>query len=202
MKITRFILAPLMMLALAVPAQAAERLSLAEISAYLNTIETARGEFTQINADGTISTGTISIKRPGRVRFDYNPPEATMVMAGGGEVAIFDRKSNQPPERYPLSRTPLSLVLARNVDLTQARMVVGHTNDDTTTTVVAQDPENPEYGTIELVFTAAPVELRQWVIRDGGGSATTVVLGELATGMTIGDSTFSVLEEMRRAGFQ
>ncbi|MGH1331578.1 MAG: LolA family protein [Paracoccaceae bacterium] len=201
MKMLRLILAPLLLLALSFPAHSAGKLSLSEISAYLNSLKTAKGEFTQINDDGTISTGTIFIKRPGRVRFEYNPPEASLVLAGGGEVAIFDKKSNQPPERYPLAKTPLSLILAANVDLGRARMVTGHTSDANTTTVRAQDPDHPEYGSIELVFTGAPTELRQWKINDGGGGSTTVILGELNKGIAIGDTRFNILQEMRRAGF-
>lgn len=202
MKMFRLILAPLLLLALSFPATAAGKLSLSEISGYLNQLKTAQGEFTQINDDGTISTGTIFIKRPGRVRFEYNPPDVTLVIAGGSEVAIFDKKSNQPPERYPLSRTPLSLILAANVDLGRARMVTGHTSDANSTTVRAQDPDHPEYGSIELVFTGSPVELRQWKINDSGGGSTTVILGELKKGVSIGDTRFNIQQEMQRSGFR
>lgn len=168
----------------------AEKLSLNAISQYLNGLQTAQGEFTQINDDGTISTGTILIKRPGRMRFEYNPPDNTVVVAGGSAVVILDEKSNQPPETYPLNQTPLSIILARNVDLGRARMVTGHSFDGTATVVTAQDPAHPEYGSIEMRFTANPVELRQWVINDGNGIATTMVLGELKTGVSISNSKF------------
>ena len=77
---------------LATPAMA-QKLSLNEISQYLNSFSSATGEFTQINDDGTISTGQIYIKRPGRVRFEYNPPEQTLVVADGDTVGIMDPKS-------------------------------------------------------------------------------------------------------------
>ncbi len=178
-------------LCMALPA-AAEKLSLGELSRYLNSFETASGAFTQINDDGTISQGRILIKRPGRVRFEYQPPEDMLVVADGDTVGIIDGKSNDGPQGYPLNRTPLSIILARNVDLTRARMVTGHTSDGKTTTVRAQDPEHPEYGSIELVFTAAPTELRQWVINDSGGSQTTVILGDLKTGVRIGNDSFVI----------
>ena len=165
-------------LATALPA-AAQQISLNAISNYLNNLQTAKGAFTQVNEDGTISTGTIYIKRPGRIRFEYNPPDKQLVLASGGAVVIYDPKTNEPPETYPLARTPLSIILAKNVNLSRARMVVGHKSDGKSTTVKAQDPEHPEYGNIELVFTANPVELRQWVINDDGGNRTTVILGEL-----------------------
>jgi outer membrane lipoprotein-sorting protein len=184
------------LLALAPAAAPAQGLSLAEISAYLNTISTGTAGFTQINADGSITTGTVYIKRPGRIRFEYAPPERSLFIAGGGQVAVFDGRSNEPPERFPLRETPLSIILAETVDLGRADMVTGHSSDGTTTTVRAQDPENPDRGSIELVFTADPVELRQWVVTDATGTQTTVILNDLRTGVEIGDRAFNILAEM------
>ena len=178
MKIWTALPAAAILLATALPV-AAEKISLNALSRYLNQLSTAKGAFTQVNDDGTISTGTIFIKRPGRIRFEYNPPEKALVLASGGTVIIHDPKTNEPPKSYPLARTPLSIILAKNVNLSRANMVVGHTADDKSTTVKAQDPEHPEYGNIELVFTSNPIELRQWVINDDAGSRTTVILGVL-----------------------
>jgi len=172
-------------------AAAAETLSLNELSRYLNTLKQAKGSFTQINSDGTISTGTIFLKRPGRVRFEYNPPEQALVLAGGGAVAIIDKKV-KTSEQYPLKRTPLSIILARNVNLARADMVTGHSSDGTSTTVRAQDPEHPEYGNIELVFTGSPTELRPWRINDDAGNSTTVILGELDKSASLGELMFSI----------
>lgn len=187
------LLAPLAFL-LPVPALA-EKIPLATLSEYLNGLTTVEADFTQINADGTISTGKIYIRRPGRVRFEYAPPDRSLVIAGGQQVAIFDAKSNQPPEQYPLKRTPLNLILAANIDLGRAKMVVGHTEDGTSTRVRAQDPEHPEYGSIELVFTSNPVELRQWVITDDLGQQTTVILGGMKKGGEMRASLFDISGE-------
>ena len=165
----------------------ADKVPLDDISKYLNALKTASGDFTQINDDGTISTGKIYIKRPGRMRFEY---EDAVVLANNGAVVIIDKKSNQPPETYPLKRTPLSLILARNVNLGQAEMVVGHDYDGTATIVKAQDPKNPEYGNIELKFTSNPVELRQWVINDANGGRSTIILGALTKGRRIANRLF------------
>lgn len=191
MKQIRFLMVPILWAAMALPA-AAEKLSLGEISRYLNSLVTAQGQFTQINEDGTISTGRILIRRPGRVRFEYDPPESALVVADGATVGIIDPRSNDGPQGYPLNRTPLSIILARNVDLSRARMVTGHSSDGTSTTVRAQDPDNPDYGSIDLVFTANPVELRQWVINDSSGGRTTVVLGDLRTGVQLADEAFVI----------
>ena len=191
----RFIISIALTLGLAVLtpfAAMAQKLPLNDLSGYLNKLQTAQGEFTQINDDGSISTGTILIKRPGKVRFEYNPPETALVVAGSNTVVIYDKKSNQPPETYPLSRTPLSIILAKQVDLGRAKMVTGHSYDGTATTVTAQDPEHPEYGNIQLKFTANPVELRQWIINDGNGGQTTVILGNLKKGGNIPNSKFDI----------
>lgn len=189
-------------LALAGGAAAAEQLSLRDISHYFNGFETAQGDFTQINPDGAMTTGRVMIHRPGRVRFEYDPPERDLVIASGGSVNIFDARSNQGPTVYPLSRTPLSLILAREVDLTRDRMVVDHYLDGPTTIVVAQDPERPEYGSIKLVFSADPVELRQWVITDDMGRETTVILGDLGLDVQLASGLFSVDNELGRRGLR
>ncbi|MCM2562823.1 outer membrane lipoprotein carrier protein LolA [Lutimaribacter sp. EGI FJ00015] len=196
MMLLRSLIAAALLAVTALPA-AAEKLSLAEISRYLNDLQTAQGAFTQINDDGTIDTGTIYIKRPGRVRFEYAAPNPALVLAGAGSVAVFDARSNTGPDVYPLKQTPLSIILDNNVDLTRARMVVGHTSDGTTTTVTAQDPDNPEYGNIQLVFTANPTELRQWKINDDAGGTTTVVLGEMRVGGSISNRKFDIQSETR-----
>jgi outer membrane lipoprotein-sorting protein len=120
------------------------------------------------------------------------------VLASADTLAIFDSKSNQPPEEYPLKRTPLSLILAPEIDLGRAKMVVGHTEVENTTRVLAQDPAHPEYGTIELVFTADPIALRQWVITDDLGQQTTVILGELTPASNLAGSLFNIVEEKSR----
>ncbi len=194
------LLAPLAFLALAFPAMA-EKLSLSTLSAYLNQLVTAEADFTQVNADGSVATGRIFIQRPGRVRFEYAAPDESLVLASGGTVAIFDSKSNQPPEQYPLDRTPLNLILGANINLAKASMVVGHTEDGSATKVRAQDPGHPEYGTIDLIFTGDPVALRQWVITDDLGQQTTVILGEMVQGGNYKTSFFSLEVEKKKRGF-
>lgn len=178
----------------------AQQLPLTDLSGYLNSFETAEAEFTQINPDGTISTGRLFIKRPGRIRFEYNPPEQALVVAGGGQVAVFDPLSSGGVDRYPLAETPLKIILERNVDLSRANMVTGHRADGPKTIVTAQDPENPQYGNIQLVFTGGPTELRQWIVTDETGSQTTVILGDLTTGGRVRDILFNIGREMRQRG--
>ena len=179
----------------------AKPLSLDEITAYLQGLTTARGRFTQINADGTQSKGTFYLHRPGRLRFEYDAPDPALVVAGGGALAIFDRKSNQGPQVYPLNQTPLNVFLSRQIDLKNNPMIIGHEPGARTTSLIAQDPEHPEYGTIRLVFTSDPTALRQWIITDQSGQQTAIVLGELTEGEELSSFLFnriSIEERLKR----
>lgn len=196
MMLKRFFLAPALVAMTALPATA-QKLSLDALSAYLNGMKTVEAEFTQISDDGSVQTGKLYIKRPGRMRFEYSPPDRALVLANNNTVAIFDGRSNQPPESYPLKRTPLSIILDRTVDLGRANMVVGHDYDGTATIVTAQDPENPEYGNIQLKFTADPVELRQWIVNDNAGGRTTVILGATKTDVSLNNRIFDIQRLVR-----
>ncbi|WP_199258731.1 LolA family protein [Paracoccus binzhouensis] len=196
MKLKTLALAPVLCLAMAFPALA-EKIPLNEISRYLNGLKTATADFTQVNADGSISTGVLYIHRPNRVRFEYKG-DRTLVLASAGQVAVFDGKTRSAPQQYPLSKTPLSLILAPNIDLGQARMVTGYAEKKNTTVVTAQDPQHPEYGNIQMVFTANPTQLRQWVVTDDAGRRTTVILGDMRTGLSFKPSTFVIENEIAR----
>ena len=179
----------------------ADKISLNAISSYLDGLRNVEAKFTQINADGSLSTGALYIKRPGRIRFEYDPPNDALVLASQGRLAIFDPNGNDVPESYPLSKTPLSLILADNINLSHERMVRGHQFDGISTTLTVQDPEYPERGLIALVFTGPSPLLRQWVIEGQNGEQTVIVLNDVATDMPLNDNLFNVMlnQEKRRS---
>jgi len=174
-------------------------LSLDRLSAYLNGISTAEARFTQYNSDGTTSDGMVYISRPGKMRFEYDPPSDALVLANGGQVAIFDPGSNEGPQTFPLGSTPLGLILKRKVDLGQARLVQRYYEaKDGQTVVVARDPDHESAGQIELYFSASPVALTQWIITDEAGFTTAVRLQPLATGKSYDNNFFSIGREARK----
>ena len=177
---------------------AAEKISLNEISSYFNAMTTAEAQFSQFTDTGETSTGRLFIRRPGRIRFEYDPPEATLVVVGGGQVAVFDPKSRDELLRFPLRHSPLSLVLERTVDLAQRDMVVAHFEAESQTAVTLQDPENPDYGFIQLIFTDNPVQLRQWVVQDNSGGRTHIVLDSLTKGGKLSNVWFNIQHEMQK----
>ena len=177
---------------------AAEKISLNEISSYFNSMTTAEAQFSQITDTGETSTGRLFIRRPGRIRFEYDPPEATLVVVGGGQVAVFDPKSRDEPLRFPLRHSPLNLILEREVDLAQRDMVVAHFEVESQTAVTLQDPENPDYGFIQLIFNDNPVQLHQWVVQDNSGGQTHIILDSLTEGGKLSNMLFNIQHEMRK----
>lgn len=176
----------------------AEKISLNEISSYFNAMTTAEAQFSQITDTGETSTGRLFIRRPGRIRFEYDPPEATLVVVGGGQVAVFDPKSRDEPLRFPLRHSPLNLVLEREVDLAQRDMVVAHFEAESQTAVTLQDAENPDYGFIQLIFTNNPVQLREWIVQDNSGGRTQIVLDSLTEGGRLSNVLFDIQYEMQK----
>lgn len=197
---TRLIAALALTLTLALPRPAAAApIPLPDLSRYLEELTLVKADFTQISADGAVVTGTLYMRRPGRARFEYDR-DGGLVVVGGSQVAVFDPVSNLPPEQYPLKRTPLDLILSRNIDLSSAAEVLRHSGDAALTSVLLRDPETPEAGTLELVFTGNPVELRQWVMTDEAGSATTVVLGAVERPRQLSNLLFSIQSEIEERG--
>ena len=199
MKKLSAVLAPFVALILSLPLHAKE-VPLDVLSGYLNSLTSFQADFVQVNADGSKSKGVVYVQRPGRARFDYAAPDKNLVIAAGGQLVIFDARSNQPPEQFPLARTPLNLILAQSVNLGAAKMVVGHQEVGNSTIVRAQDPKHPDYGTIDLVFSANPVALTKWIITDDIGNQTSVSLGELQTGQSFLPSLFSKEIAMAKRG--
>jgi outer membrane lipoprotein-sorting protein len=170
----------------------AEKLTLKQISGYLNQMKSAKGSFTQMNPDNTRSTGEFMIKRPGRMRFEYAAPNPALVVASSGQIAIFDKKSSAGPQGFPIGRTPLAIILKKRVNLRKSGMVIAHIEDGLLTKVTAQDPKHPDRGLIELAFSADPIELREWVVTDQSGQKTTVILGELDNDARLEESLFDI----------
>ena len=95
----------------------ADLYSLENIAQYLKNLKVLKADFSQVNADGTISSGIILIKRPGRMRFEYYTPDKTLVLVSAGALAIFDPKGDDAPITYPIKNNPISLILKGEVDL-------------------------------------------------------------------------------------
>ena len=157
----------------------AERISLNKISDYINGLTTLQADFKQINSDGSIDRGKLYIRRPGRMRLEYTAPNNALVIAGAGSVAIFDDKSKNGPTLFPLKKTPLNLLLKKNVDLYKNEMITEHTANNENTFIVAKDPKRKSQGSIKMVFSNSPVSLQGWTITNQSNQKTKIILDKL-----------------------
>ena len=157
----------------------AERISLNKISDYINGLTTLQADFEQINSDGSIDIGKLYIRRPGRMRLEYTAPNNALVIAGAGSVAIFDDKSKNGPTLFPLKKTPLNLLLKKNVDLYKNEMITEHTANNENTFIVAKDPKRKSRGSIKIVFSNSPVSLQGWTITNQSNQKTKIILDKL-----------------------
>ena len=158
---------------------AKQRALLDRVSAYLSSVQTMVGNFVQIGPDGGRTEGTFYIQKPGRVRFDYNPPSPIDIIADGSSVVVRDRKL-ATQDLYPLSQTPLRYLLADHIDLLRDTDVVSVTADDTFATVVIEQKQ-VMIGTSRLMmmFDAKDLTLKQWTVTDPQGFDTTVAVYNL-----------------------
>ncbi len=188
----RKFLAALVALPLAHAARAQGGADVQRISTYLNALSTLTGSFVQTNPDGTISEGKFFLRKPGLIRFEYAPPNPALVIADGVWVAVIDRASNAGAQRYPLGETPLDLLLRDRVDLAREGAVRSVERSGGQLRVIALDPDAPERGTLTMVFSDNPLELRQWIVADENDQTTTVVLSEMRRDVEINRSLFSI----------
>lgn len=168
-----------------------ESAALVAISKHLSGIKTMNGEFVQFNPDGQQLQGQFYIARPGKVRFQYDPPATIQVIADGKSVLVFDKKL-QTYDIWPLSQTPLRLLLDSDLDLATTDKVtrVGVASD--LVEVQLDDETRFSAGTLNLIFDAATYELRQWTVTDQQGLQTMVALYNVETGNKLASSLFDI----------
>ena len=151
------------------------------VSAYLSNVRVLSGKFVQVGPDGGKSEGEFYLQKPGRVRFDYNPPSPIELIADGQSVVVRDRKL-ATQDLYPLSQTPLRFLLADTIDLMRDTNLIGVYADDVFVTVVIEERQIIG-GThrLMLMFGAKDYQLRQWTVTDPQGYDTTVAVYNLNT---------------------
>ena len=177
----------------------ADPYSLENISQYLQYLKILKADFSQINADGTFSSGTILIKRPGRMRFEYDIPDRTLVLVSAGALAIFDPKGDDAPITYPIKNNPISLILKGEVDLLNSGILENYIKSTEKAFVKIRDPKKPEHGSVELVFKGAKPELVKFTVLNENGMSTSITLEDIEYPQKINDILFSIpLETNKR----
>jgi outer membrane lipoprotein-sorting protein len=162
------------------------------VDAYLSKTQALTGNFIQVGPNGGRSKGEFFISKPGRVRFEYDPPSPISIVADGQTLVVRDRNL-ATQDLYPLSQTPLRFLLADHVNLLKDTNLVAVYADDVFVTVVVEE-KNGIIGTSRLMimFSAKDMQLKQWTVTDPQGYDTTVAVYNLDTSKRPDPSLFQI----------
>jgi outer membrane lipoprotein-sorting protein len=166
-----------------------DQADLARIEAYMNGIRSLKARFVQTASNGSSASGIALLQRPGKMRFQYDPPTPYLLVANHGFLTFVDSQLGQT-SHIPLSRTPLGILLSDRVTL----------SGEVTVTKLARLPgqlqvslirtASPGEGTLTLLFADNPLVLRQWTVLDQQGKQTQVAFTNMDVGASIDASQF------------
>jgi outer membrane lipoprotein-sorting protein len=176
----------------------ADRADLDKVSAYLSGIHALQGEFVQVGPHGEIDQGRFYLMKPGKLRFEYQAPSPLLIVSDGRTVAVFNSRL-RTTDRYPLSATPLSLLLGEHIDLSHNDSIVRVVRQPGLLVVEARTTRSRLRGNLSITFAYPVLQLRQWTVIGDQGLPTTVALRNLQTGTTLNPSLF-VLRDTQGVG--
>jgi outer membrane lipoprotein-sorting protein len=168
-------------------------------TAYIQGLSSAKGRFIQTDQRGTVTQGTLWLQRPGKARFAYEGPSGLLVVSNGNNVNIFDSRL-KTYESYPLSKTPLNLLLAREVRLDRGVVITDIRPLADGFTIVAQDAKRQALGRISMDFSSSPVALMGWTVTDIKGGQIRVRLIDFAETSDLDPKLFVLTDPRRKVG--
>jgi outer membrane lipoprotein-sorting protein len=171
------------------PLTAQDTLELQRIAAYLNNIRTMTASFQQIAHNGGVSAGHLWVARPGRMRFEYEPPNAITLLADSASVYYWDKQLGQT-SKYELRSTPAWFFLRDPISFGGDVIVTRFERAGGALRVTVVESAEPDAGSLTLAFTGNPPVLRQWTVLDQQGKTTTVTLSDLQFGMALDPRLF------------
>ena len=173
----------------AAPLRPQDIADLNRISAYLNAITSLQASFVQVGPNGELDQGTIYVRRPGRLRFEYAPPSPYMIVSDGVTIAVANSKLHTV-DRYPLIENPLNLILGDSINLAADPRIKSVERQAGTLRVTASDSTGKLKGQVTLIFADAATELRQWIITDPQGLQTMIALKNTKTQVELSPTLF------------
>jgi outer membrane lipoprotein-sorting protein len=186
--------------AFAAPAQA----SLPQVATHLRSLQTMTADFTQTSGSGAVARGKLTLARPGRVRFQYEPSVPLLIVADGKSLAMIDYEVSQV-SKWPIRGTPLAVLLDPNADIAKYGRVLepGKGGLPGFVTVESKDKKHPEYGTITLYFAPSAqgpggLALSGWRVLDAQGNTTQVQLSNPRFNVAVDKSAFTYRDPRSR----
>jgi len=172
--------------------ESGQRTLVNKVSTYLSSVQVMSGRFVQIGPDGGKSKGQFYVQKPGKVRFDYDPPSRIEIVADGSSLVVHDRRLDTT-DVYQLSQTPLRFLLSDRIDLLRDANVTSVSADDMYVSVVLEERQLL-IGTSRLMmmFGAKDFQLKQWVVTDPQGYDTTIAVSNVDTTRRLDPNLFRI----------
>ncbi len=170
-----------------------DRADIARVEAYLNGVRTLHSRFMQVAPNGGTSEGQAWLQRPGRLRFEYDPPSPFLLVGGNGLLVFHDSQLKQT-SNIPLSSTPLGLLLQDNLRLSGEVTVSGIARAPGQLQVSLFRTKSPADGTLTLIFADTPLALRQWTVLDAQRQETRITLYNVELGGTFNQKLFEFID--------
>jgi outer membrane lipoprotein-sorting protein len=162
-----------------------------KINAYFNSFQTLRGELVQTSPRGRTAKGVFYIAKPGKLRFEVEPP-TPYIMASDGKWLTLTNKQMNKGDQFPLSKTPMRLLVSNQLDLLKEADILSFEQNEGITTIAFSDKKGSIPGQLILVFDETQNVLQRWIIIDGKGQRTTVELANLEKDVKINPKLFAV----------
>jgi outer membrane lipoprotein-sorting protein len=166
---------------------AAEKQDIQAVQAYLRNIRSLKADFTQIAPNRQVSTGTLSLEKPGKLRFDYDDPSPLLVVSDGTVITLVDYDLRQVT-RWPINDTPLKPLVRSNFMFGDDVVVVAMKRNDAWINVAIANPKKRDEGSMLLKFSRNPLKLTEWEVVDERGATTIVSLENLKTNLGLDDA--------------
>ena len=174
-----------------------EKKDLLRIEAYLNEMSALRADFLQVSSNGTVATGKLLMQRPGKIRFEYDPPSPITLISDGYFLRYVDKDLEQVTHIW-LEDTPLGLLLKDDLKLSGSITVTKFSRKANILTATLTKSQEPEKGTLSLVFSDKPLALKKWIVRDAQGISTTITLNNRERPIKIDAAQFELNNETRK----
>jgi outer membrane lipoprotein-sorting protein len=161
----------------------------AQVEQYFNSIRTLQARFVQSNPNGAIVQGTLSLSRPGKMRFEYDPPSQLKIVADGLQVTMWD-PINKDFGQWPIGWTAVSFLVKDPMSLSGDLRVEKLERVNGLIEATMSQTRKPQDGKVIIRFAENPMALRGWTIIDNRGQQVTVALTDMQTGVQLADSLF------------
>ena len=163
--------------------------STAEVERYINSIRTLKARFVQSNPNGSVVQGTFYVRRPGRMRFEYDAPSQLKIVADGYQVTMWDIATKDFGQ-WPIGWTAASFLVKDQLSLTGDLQVEKSERQDGMLHLTLSQPRKPQEGKVIVRLSENPMTLRGWTIIDNRGNHVSVSLQDVQAGMQLADSLF------------